>query len=91
MNYSRANSVDYGALQKKLTRNEMSAVLDVLIPTAAVVITTLASAQPHYDAAFVIRRYGPHTPLTLDLVFRNMARFLQGKPLLNHVRPELGY
>jgi hypothetical protein len=32
-----------------------------------------------------------YTPHTLDLVFRNMARFLQGKPLLNQVRPELGY
>jgi phosphoglycerate dehydrogenase-like enzyme len=32
-----------------------------------------------------------YTPDTLDLVFRNMARLLQGKPLLNRVRPELGY
>ncbi len=32
-----------------------------------------------------------YTPLTLDLVFRNIDRFLAGKPLLNRVDPYLEY
>ena len=31
------------------------------------------------------------TPVTLDLVFENMGRYLAGEPLVNVVRPELGY
>jgi hypothetical protein len=34
---------------------------------------------------------GRYTPDTLDLLFRNVVRLLDGKPLLNRVRPELGY
>jgi hypothetical protein len=30
-------------------------------------------------------------PLTLDLFFANMRRYLAGEPLANVVRPELGY
>ena len=92
VNYSRANLVDYRALRKKLQRNEMSAVLDVFDPEP------LPSSSPLWRTPNLIMT--PHsssddtelyTPHTLDLVFRNMARFLQGKPLLNQVRPELGY
>jgi phosphoglycerate dehydrogenase-like enzyme len=92
VNYSRANLVDYKALRKKLQRRELSAVLDVFDPEP------LPSSSPLWRAPNLIMT--PHsssddteryTPLTLDLVFRNMARFLQGKPLMNHVRPELGY
>jgi phosphoglycerate dehydrogenase-like enzyme len=92
VNYSRANLVDYRALRRKLQRNELSAVLDVFDPEP------LPSSSPLWRTPNLIMT--PHsssddtdqyTPLTLDLVFRNMARFLQGKPLHNRVRPELGY
>ena len=92
VNYSRANLVDYRALRKKLQRNELSAVLDVFDPEP------LPSSSPLWRTPNLIMT--PHsssddtdqyTPLTLDLVFRNMARFLREKPLLNRVRPELGY
>jgi phosphoglycerate dehydrogenase-like enzyme len=92
VNYSRANLVDYDALRRKLRANELSAVLDVFDPeplprssplwrTPNLIITPHSSSD---DA----ERY---TPVTLDLVFRNMARFLDGQQLLNQVRPELGY
>ena len=92
VNYSRANLVDYDALRRKLERGELLAVLDVFDPeplpadsplwkTPNLLITPHSSSD---DAA----RY---TPNTLDLVFRNMTRFIDGKPLLNRVRPELGY
>ena len=29
--------------------------------------------------------------LTLELVFRNLERLLEGRPLVNVVRPDLGY
>jgi phosphoglycerate dehydrogenase-like enzyme len=32
-----------------------------------------------------------YVPMTLDLVFQNMRRYLTGQPLKNVVRPELGY
>jgi phosphoglycerate dehydrogenase-like enzyme len=92
VNYSRANLVDYAALRKKLRRNEMSAVLDVFDPEP------LPSSSPLWSTPNLI--ITPHsssddtdryTPLTLDLVFRNMARFLRKKPLMNQVRREFGY
>ena len=86
VNYSRAQLVDYEALRRKLERREISAVLDVFDPeplpessplwrTPNLIITPHSSSD---DAA----RY---TPRTLDLVLRNMARFLAGMPLLNRV------
>lgn len=92
VNYSRANLVDYEALREKLERREMSAVLDVFDPeplpadsplwrTPNLIITPHSSSD---DTEL-------YTPLTLELVFRNMERFLAGQPLLNIVRPELGY
>jgi glyoxylate/hydroxypyruvate reductase len=92
INYSRANLVDYVALRNKLKRRELSAVLDVFDPEP------LPSSSPLWRTPNLI--ITPHccsddaeryTPNTLDLVFRNMARFMNGRPLLNRVRPELGY
>jgi glyoxylate/hydroxypyruvate reductase A len=92
VNYSRANLVDYGALRKKLQRNELSAVLDVFdpepLPSSSPLWRTPNLIMTPHSSSDDTERY---TPVTLDLVFRNMARFLQGKPLENQVRPELGY
>jgi glyoxylate/hydroxypyruvate reductase A len=92
VNYSRANLVDYEALRARLERGEISAVLDVFSPeplpgdsplwqTPNLVIT------PHSSSDDTER----YTPRTLDLVMRNMERFLQGKALLNRVSPKLQY
>jgi len=32
-----------------------------------------------------------YVPITLELFFNNMQRYVAGEPLLNVVRPELGY
>jgi len=32
-----------------------------------------------------------YVPVTLELLFENLRRYLANKPLINVVRPELGY
>jgi len=92
INYSRANLVEYTALRRKLVEGALTAILDVFDPEP------LPADSPLWDTPNLI--VTPHcssddaeryTPDTLDLVFRNMARFIAGKPLQNRVRPELGY
>jgi len=92
VNYSRANLVDYSALSKRLSRGELAAILDVFDPEP------LPRSSPLWKAPNLI--ITPHcssddreqyTPRTLDLVFRNMLRFIERKPLLNRVNPELQY
>jgi len=92
INYSRANLVDYDALLKKLERGELTAILDVFDPEP------LPRASPLWKAPNLI--ITPHcssddkeqyTPRTLDLVFRNMQRFIERKRLLNRVNPLLQY
>jgi phosphoglycerate dehydrogenase-like enzyme len=92
VNYSRAHLVDYEALRKKLDAGELSAVLDVFNPEP------LPSSSPLWRTPNLI--ITPHcgsddaaqyTPRTLGLVFQNMERFLDGRPLRNRVRPELQY
>jgi phosphoglycerate dehydrogenase-like enzyme len=86
VNYSRANLVDYDALRAKLDAGEMSAVLDVFDPeplpassplwhTPNLIITPHCSSDDREE----------YTPRTLDLVFRNMKRFIEGRPLANRV------
>lgn len=92
INYSRANLIDYDALRARLDRRELSAVLDVYDPepppsdsplwrTANLIMTTHSSSDDREA----------YTPRTLDLVMRNMARFIAGKPLTNRVDPKLQY
>jgi glyoxylate/hydroxypyruvate reductase len=92
INYSRANLVDYKALAKKLRAGELSAILDVFDPEP------LPRSSPLWKVPNLI--ITPHcssddkeqyTPRTLDLVFRNMERFIKRKPLLNRVDPRLQY
>ena len=86
VNYSRAQLIDYEALRQKLERRELSAILDVFDPeplpedsplwrTPNLVITTHSSSDDTY-------RY---TTKTLDVVFRNIERFIDGKRLINRV------
>jgi len=92
INYSRANVVDYKALARKLRGGELSAILDVFDPEP------LPKSSPLWKLPNLI--ITPHcssddreqyTPRTLDLVFANMERFIQGKPLVNRVDPHLQY
>lgn len=86
VNYSRAQLVDYDALRAKLEAGAMSAVLDVFDPeplpgtsplwrTPNLVITPHCSSDDREQ----------YTPRTLDLVFRNLKRFIEGRPLVNRV------
>ena len=92
VNYSRANLVDYKALATRLKGGKLSAILDVFDPEP------LPRSSPLWRLPNLI--ITPHcssddreqyTPRTLDLVFRNMERFIEGKPLLNRVDPRLQY
>jgi glyoxylate/hydroxypyruvate reductase A len=92
INYSRAHLVDYAALRCKLELGELTAVLDVfdpepLPPDSPLWHTPNLLITPHSSSDDADQ----YTPDTLDLVLRNMVRLLEGKPLLNRVRPELGY
>jgi phosphoglycerate dehydrogenase-like enzyme len=92
INYSRAHLVDYGALQKKLKKGELSAVLDVFDPeplpassplwkTPNLVITPHCSSD---DQAL-------YTPKTLDLLFDNIERYIARLPLKNVVSKRYQY
>ena len=86
INYSRARLIDYEALRRKLERRELSAILDVFDPeplaqdsalwgTPNLVITTHSSS----DDTKV------YTTKTLEVVFANLERLMDGRPLLNRV------
>ena len=93
VNIGREAIMDYEALCEKLEDGTLAgAILDVFDPEPIspqsrlwhinnLIITPHVSADDG-DA---------YVPLTLDLFFQNMERHLIGRPLLNLVRPELGY
>ena len=87
LNFSRAKTVDYDALMNRLHRGELSgAILDVFDPeplpsdselwnTPNLLITPHCSSD---DLSLYI-------PMTLDLVFENVGRAVEGRKLLNRV------
>jgi phosphoglycerate dehydrogenase-like enzyme len=92
VNYSRANLIDYDALRARLEQREISAVLDVFDPEP------LPSSSPLWQTPNLIMTAHSssddrehYTPRTLDLVFRNVARLIAGRPLVNRVDPKLQY
>jgi phosphoglycerate dehydrogenase-like enzyme len=92
-NIGRAAVVDYDALAERLADGHLSgAILDVFDPEP------LPADSPYWHVPNLI--VTPHVsaddgnayvPLTLDLFFENMSRYLAGQPLLNPVDPALGY
>jgi phosphoglycerate dehydrogenase-like enzyme len=93
INLGRAQVVDYEALVEKLHRGELSgAILDVFDPeplppdsplwTTPNLIITPHVASDDWDA---------YMPRTLDLVFENIRRYFDGRPLKNKVRRHLQY
>ncbi len=93
VNMGRALVVDYKALAAKLRKGELSgAILDVFSPEPLpkdsrlwrvpnLIITPHVSSDDREKYA----------PLTIDLVFDNIARWYAGKPFKNVVDPELQY
>jgi phosphoglycerate dehydrogenase-like enzyme len=93
VNVGREPVIDYAALARKLRDGTLAgAILDVfdpepLPPTSPLWDTPNLIVTPHVssdDGASYI-------PLTLDLFFDNMGRYLAGRPLLNRVNAKLGY
>jgi phosphoglycerate dehydrogenase-like enzyme len=88
INMSRSATVDYEALAEKLVCGELGgAILDVFetepLPsdsplwwTPNLIITPHVSSDDSEN----------YIPLTLDLAFENIRRYLNGKPLKNRVR-----
>ncbi len=93
INMSRAGVVDYSALAEALTAGGLSgAVLDVFDPEPLPADSPLWEVPnlvmtPHVSSDDL----GAYIPRTLDLLFENLRRYLDGEPLKNRVRPELGY
>ena len=93
INIGREAVMDYQALCDRLESGTLAgAILDVFDPepidtesrlwqTKNLIITPHISADDG-DA---------YIPLTLDLFFQNLNRFLKDEPLINPVQPELGY
>lgn len=85
--------MDYEALADNLQSGHISgAIVDVFDPEP------LPPESPLWDSPNLI--VTPHVsaddgdayvPITLDLVFENLRRHLAHEPLVNVVRPELGY
>ena len=93
VNVGRAATVDYAALAANLRSGHLSgAVLDVFDPEPLPPDSPLWNAPNLIVTPHVSADDGDsYVPLTLDLVFRNLERLLEGAPLENVVRPELGY
>ncbi len=93
VNIGRAGVMDYEALSDKLIDGSISgAILDVFDPEPLPADSRYWQVPnlivcPHISAD----DGNAYVPETLDLFFTNMQRYLTGKPLLNPVRPELGY
>ncbi len=93
VNVGRAATMDYEALVGNLRSGHLSgAVLDVFEPEPLPPDSPLWSAPNLVVTPHVSADDGDsYVPLTLELVFRNLERMLEGRPLENVVRPELGY
>jgi phosphoglycerate dehydrogenase-like enzyme len=93
INLGRAQVVDYEALAEKLERGEIGgAILDVfdpepLPPDSPLWKTPNLIITPHVASD----DWDAYMPRTLDLVFDNLRRYFDGRPLKNRVRRRLEY
>jgi glyoxylate/hydroxypyruvate reductase A len=94
LNFSRARTVDYGALVRRLRQGELrsGAILDVFDPEPLPAESDLWQTPnllitPHCSSDALTQ----YIPMTLDLVFENVARAMAGRKLLNRVNLQLEY
>lgn len=93
INVGRAGTMDYDALVDHLNSGHFSgAILDVfdpepLPPESPLWTIPNLMVMPHISAD----DGNTYVEMTLDLVFQNLKRLLNGQDLINVVRPELGY
>ena len=93
VNVGRAATVDYEALADNLRSGHLAgAILDVFDPEPLPPDSELWEVPNLLVTPHVSADDGTtYVAMTLELVFRNMRRYLAGEPLENVVRPELGY
>lgn len=93
VNIGRQSAMDYDALCDKLEAGELAgAVLDVFTPEPIEKGSRLWSTPNLIVTPHVSADDGDnYVPLTLNLFFRNLQRFVDGTELLNRVDREFGY
>jgi phosphoglycerate dehydrogenase-like enzyme len=93
INVGRSSVMDYEALAELLASGHLSgAVIDVFDDEPLLPDSPLWSAPNFVVTPHVSADDGDnYVPITLDLFFANMQRYLAGETLMNIVRPELGY
>jgi phosphoglycerate dehydrogenase-like enzyme len=93
VNVGRAGTMDYVALADNLRSGHVAgAIIDVFDPEPLPADSPLWSTPNLIVTPHVSADDGDsYVPMTLDLVFKNMRRYLAGEPFENIVRPELGY
>ena len=93
VNFGRGPVIDHEALAERLVSGHLSgAILDVhdqepLLKSSPLWQVPNLILTPHVSSDDDVS----YIPLTLDLVFDNLARLRDGRPLRNRVRPKLGY
>lgn len=93
INVGRAGTMDYDALAENLVSGHFhGAIIDVFDPEPLPADSPLWNVPNLLVTPHVSADDGDsYVPMTLDLVFANMRRYLTGEPFENEVRPELGY
>ena len=93
INVGRGSTMDYNAVAELLESGHLSgAIIDVFDEEPLPADSPLWSAPNFIVTPHVSADDGDHyIPITLDLFFKNMQRYIQGDDLMNVVRPELGY
>ena len=93
INVGRGSTMDYDALADLLRSGHLSgAVIDVFEAEPLPADSPLWSAPNFVVTPHVSADDGDnYIPITLDLFFNNLKRYIAGEPLMNVVKPELGY
>jgi len=93
INVGRGSTFDYQALAQLLAEGHLSgAIIDVFDEEPLPSDSPLWSAPNFVVTPHVSADDGDsYVPITLQLFFDNLRRYLAGEPLRNVVRPELGY
>jgi len=93
VNVGRAATFDYAALADLLAAGHLSgAIVDVFDEEPLPVDSPLWTAPNFVVTPHVSADDGDsYVAITLELFFANLRRYLDGRPLRNVVRPELGY
>ena len=93
INVGRGSTFDYDALANLLASGHLSgAIIDVFDEEPLPQDSPLWAAPNFVVTPHVSADDGDsYVPITLELFFDNLRRYLDGQPLRNVVRPELGY